>query len=58
MINTKKLQLAWKYRKYLWKYRALVRHRWDIAAVAATGVLIAALALAGGSSSRGAASNG
>ncbi len=57
MTNTTKLKLAWKYRKQLWKYRALVRHRWDIAALAATGALIAVLALASGSSPRATASN-
>jgi uncharacterized membrane protein len=55
-LNTK-VKLAWKYRKALWKYRGLIRHRWDVAAVAATGAVVAALALWSGSSQRTRASN-
>jgi hypothetical protein len=32
MTNMRKLELAWKYRRPLWKYRNVIRHRWDILA--------------------------
>ena len=41
MKTTTKLKLAWKYRRPLWKYRNVLRHRYDIAAVAATGLVMA-----------------
>jgi hypothetical protein len=34
MTTAKKLQLAWKYRKPLWKYRGLIRRRKQAAAIA------------------------
>jgi len=42
MNKVTKLKLAWKYRRFLWKYRNLLRHRREIAAVAASGVIVAA----------------
>jgi hypothetical protein len=33
-ITTRKLKLGWKYRKYLWKYRGLIRHRREIMGLA------------------------
>jgi hypothetical protein len=34
MRTTTKLKLSWKYRKYLWKYRNLIRYRREIMGVA------------------------
>lgn len=42
MKTATKIRLGWKYRKFLWKYRGLIRHRKEIAAVVASGALIAA----------------
>ena len=42
MKNVTKLKLAWKYRRLLWKYRNVLRHRREIAAVAATGAIVVA----------------
>jgi hypothetical protein len=42
MDNLTKLQLAWKYRKQLWKYRSAIRHRRQILAFAALGAAVAA----------------
>jgi hypothetical protein len=40
-INARNVKLAWKYRRALWKYRGVIRHRQEIAAVALAGVAIA-----------------
>ncbi len=45
MSNLTKVKLAWKYRRQLWKYRGLIRHRREIAGVAAAGVALAAAVL-------------
>jgi hypothetical protein len=37
-----KLKFAWKYRRPLWKYRALIRRRREIAGAAAAGVCLVA----------------
>jgi len=42
MTTTRKIQLAWKYRKPLWRYRNVIRHRKEIAAWAAVSVAVAA----------------
>jgi hypothetical protein len=34
-ITMRKIRLAWKYRRPLWKYRAAIRHRREIAGAAA-----------------------
>jgi hypothetical protein len=36
-ITVRKVKLAWKYRKPLWKYRALIRRRKQIAGIAGAG---------------------
>lgn len=56
-----KLRLAWKYRRYLWKYRSVIRHRKAIGAAVAVGVAgLAAwfLIQASGTTSPSTASNG
>jgi hypothetical protein len=35
-MNIRTLKSAWRYRKYLWKYRALIRHRRELAGVVLT----------------------
>jgi hypothetical protein len=40
MTKVRKVQLAWKYRKYLWRYRKLLRHRREIAAALAAGAVL------------------
>jgi len=35
-MSTRRLKLAWKYRRLLWKYRGAIRKRREIAAVAGT----------------------
>ncbi|MBZ5584806.1 MAG: hypothetical protein LAQ30_21870 [Acidobacteriia bacterium] len=42
MSNLTKVRLAWKYRRQLWKYRGIIRHRKEIAGAAATGAALAA----------------
>jgi hypothetical protein len=42
MKNTTKIKLAWKYRRPLWKYRSLIRHRKEIAGVALAAAAIIA----------------
>ena len=42
MKNTTKLKLAWKYRKYLWRYRALIRRRREIGGVVLAGAVFLA----------------
>jgi hypothetical protein len=37
MTKLNKIKFAWKYRKPLWRYRKLIRHRWEIAAAAMAG---------------------
>jgi hypothetical protein len=46
MTRMRKLECAWKHRRFLWKYRKLIRRRGEIAAVLAGGVAIAAVLLA------------
>ena len=41
-LTPRNVKFAWKYRRALWKYRYLIRHRREIA-----GVAIAAAALGG-----------
>lgn len=42
-ITKRKIQLGWKYRRVLWRYRNLIRHRREIASVAmAAGAMLAA----------------
>jgi hypothetical protein len=46
MTNLTKMKLAWKYRRPLWKYRRVIRHRNKIggltlaAAMIGTGILV------------------
>jgi len=40
MKTSTRMKLAWKYRRPLWRYRRLLRHRYEIAALAATGLAI------------------
>lgn len=40
-----KVRLGWKYRRVLWKYRNLIRHRREIAWAAGTAMGIGAVAL-------------
>jgi len=40
-LNARNVKFAWKYRRALWKYRGVIRHRQQIAAVAMAGVAIA-----------------
>lgn len=44
------LQLAWKYRRALWKYRGLLKHRRKIAMAAGVAMGIAGVMLVRGSS--------
>ncbi len=56
-----KLKLAWKYRKPLWKYRAIIRHRRAIGgalAIGAAGIAAWLLIRASGTATPSAASNG
>ncbi len=41
-MNIRKVRFAWKYRKYLWKYRGVIRRRKEIAGWTAAGVALAA----------------
>jgi hypothetical protein len=41
-LNARNVKLAWKYRRALWKYRSVIRHRREIGAVAMAGAAIAA----------------
>ena len=50
MSPLRKLELAWKYRRPLWKYRNLIRYRKQILFAAAVGVGVVAIAI--GRSSR------
>jgi hypothetical protein len=43
-ITMRRIRLAWKYRRPLWRYRAVIRHRREIAGAAAAGLGAAALA--------------
>jgi hypothetical protein len=45
MSPLRKLELAWKYRRPLWKYRKLIRYRKQILFAAAVGVGVAAVAI-------------
>ena len=46
MTTIRKLELAWKYRRPLWKYRSLIRHRKQILyAAAGMGVGLVTLAV-------------
>ncbi len=42
MTTVRRMKLAWRYRKYLWKYRAWIRHRKEIAGIAAAGAVLLA----------------
>jgi hypothetical protein len=42
-MTARKLAFAWKYRRPLWKYRKLVAHRREIAAMAIAGAALLAL---------------
>lgn len=44
-ITTRKVKFAWKYRRALWKYRNLIRHRREIAGVAMGAAAITAAVL-------------
>jgi len=37
-MTLRKLKLGWRYRRQLWKYRKLIRHRKEIAMAAAAGI--------------------
>ncbi len=50
MSNLTKVRLAWKYRRQLWKYRGVIRHRREIAGAAVAGGALAAAMLLRGSS--------
>jgi hypothetical protein len=41
-MTIKKIRLAWKYRKLLWKLRKPYKHRREIAGLALTGVALSA----------------
>jgi hypothetical protein len=61
MKMQRKLRFAWKYRKCLWKYRNVIRHRRAIGgavAVGAAGLAVWFLIHASGTSSPSTASNG
>ncbi len=45
MSNLTKVKLAWKYRRQLWKYRGIIRHRREIAGWTAAGAALAAAVL-------------
>jgi hypothetical protein len=45
------MKFAWKHRRLLWKYRNLIRHRKEIAAIAAAG-LVVTVAYIGASTTR------
>jgi len=49
-MTKRKLQLAWKYRKALWKHRRLLKHRRKIALAAGVALGIAGVMLVRGSS--------
>lgn len=61
MKTQTKLKMAWKYRRYLWKYRNVIRHRKAIGgavAVGMAGLAVWFLIHATGTSSPSTASNG
>ena len=41
-LTARNVKLAWKYRRFLWRYRNLIRHRREIAGIALAGALIGA----------------
>ena len=45
MSPLRKLELAWKYRRPLWKYRKLIRYRKEILFAVAVGVGVAVVAI-------------
>jgi hypothetical protein len=45
MSPLRKLELAWKYRRPLWKYRKLIRYRKQILFGAAVGAVVVAVSL-------------
>jgi hypothetical protein len=45
MSPLRKLELAWKYRRPLWKYRKLIRYRKEILFAAAVGIGVAVAAI-------------
>ncbi len=52
MSPLRKLELAWKFRRPLWKYRKLIRYRKQILFAAAVGAGVIALAVVNAQSSR------
>jgi hypothetical protein len=44
-MTVRKIKLAWKYRRPLWKYRKLIAHRREIAGAAIVGAAMLAVAL-------------
>jgi len=44
-ITMRKIKLGWKYRRILWKYRGVIRHRREIAGAAAAALAGAAFML-------------
>ena len=45
MTTTKKILLAWKYRRAIWKWRKLYRYRREIGGLAVVGIVQAVTAL-------------
>jgi hypothetical protein len=46
-INARNVKFAWKYRRALWKYRTLIRHRREIAGAFAVAAGVAIVLLRG-----------
>jgi hypothetical protein len=44
-MTIRKMKLAWKYRKPLWRYRKLLAHRHEIAGAAIAGAAILAFVM-------------
>jgi hypothetical protein len=45
MTTTKKIHLAWKYRRAIWKYRRLYRYRRELGGLAVAGLVQVVAAL-------------
>ncbi|HEY7389732.1 MAG TPA: hypothetical protein VH640_14545 [Bryobacteraceae bacterium] len=45
MKVTRKIRLAWKYRRAIWKYRRLLRYRRELGGLAVAGVVLGIAAL-------------
>jgi hypothetical protein len=57
-MTVRKMKLAWKYRRPLWKYRKLLAHRREIACAAiAGGAILAGVMLKVAASKRAPATN-